>query len=84
VCRGKLTLDIRSPETLKALMGGVISLIAYGATITALALGPAGAISALRETSVIFAALIGRIFLKEPLTFRRLAACVVVALGHAA
>jgi drug/metabolite transporter (DMT)-like permease len=81
VCRGKLTVDIRSPETLKALMGGVLSLIAYGATVTALALGPAGSISALRETSVIFAALIGRIFLKELLTFHRLAACVVVAAG---
>lgn len=79
--RGSLTLDVRSPETLKALMGGIISLIAYGAMVAALALGSAGAISALRETSVIFAALIGRIFLKEPLTSRRLVACVVVALG---
>lgn len=81
VCRGKLMLDVRSLETLKALMGGVISLIAYGAMVAALALGSAGSISALRETSVIFAVLIGRIFLKEPLTFHRIAACVVVALG---
>jgi drug/metabolite transporter (DMT)-like permease len=81
IWRGRLRLDVRSPETWKALMGGVISLIAYGAMVAALALGSAGAISALRETSVVFAALIGPIFLKEPLTFHRLAACLVVALG---
>jgi drug/metabolite transporter (DMT)-like permease len=79
--RGTLTLDIRSPETLKALAGGVVSLMAYGAVISALALGPVGPISALRETSVVFAALIGRIFLGEALTVRRVTACAVVALG---
>jgi drug/metabolite transporter (DMT)-like permease len=81
IWRGKLRLDVRSLETRKALIGGVISLIAYGAVVAALALGSAGAIAALRETSVIFAVLIGQIFLKEPLTFHRLAACLVVALG---
>ena len=79
--RGKLALDIRSPETLKALAGGLVSLAAYGAVIAAFALGPAGPITALRETSVVFAALIGRLFLGEALTPRRIAACTVVALG---
>jgi drug/metabolite transporter (DMT)-like permease len=40
-----------------------------------------GPVSALRETSVVFAALIGRIFLHERLTVYRIAACVVVAIG---
>jgi drug/metabolite transporter (DMT)-like permease len=79
--RGPITLDPRSPETLKALAGGVLSLLAYGAVVLAFALGPAGPISALRETSVVFAAAIGRIFLGEALTPRRLAACAVVAVG---
>jgi drug/metabolite transporter (DMT)-like permease len=79
--RGRLALDVLSAETLKALAGGVISLIAYVAVILALALGPIGPISALRETSVIFAVLIGRIFLGEALTMRRLAACAVIAFG---
>ncbi|SDR63968.1 EamA-like transporter family protein [Rhizobiales bacterium GAS113] len=79
--RGKPRLDLLSSETLKALAGGVISLIAYVAVISALALGPIGPISALRETSVVFAVLIGRVFLGEALTLRRLAACAVVALG---
>lgn len=79
--RGPPRVDIRSPETAKAMAGGVVQLLAYGAVISAFALGPAGPISALRETSVVFAALIGRFFLDEALTFRRIAACAVVALG---
>jgi uncharacterized membrane protein len=54
----------------------------YGAVVSALALGP-GPISELRETSVIFAAVIGRAFLDEALTRRRGFACIVVALGAA-
>lgn len=79
--RGKFTLDFRSLETSKALTGGMVSLVAYGAVIAAFALGPAGPIIALRETSVVFAALIGWLFLGEALTVRRTAACGVVTVG---
>jgi drug/metabolite transporter (DMT)-like permease len=79
--RRKLSVDFRSPETLKALAGGIVALIAYAAVVAAFALGPAGPITALRETSVIFAALIGWLCLGEALTPRRVAACAVVALG---
>lgn len=79
--RGNLELDIRSAESRKALAGGVVSLLSYGAMLTALALGSVGPVSALRETSVVFAALIGRIFLGEIVTIRRAVACAVVAVG---
>lgn len=79
--RGKLSVDVRSPETLKALAGGVVALIAYGVVVAAFALGPVGPITALRETSVVIAALIGWLFLGEALTSRRIAACAVVAIG---
>lgn len=79
--RGKLTVDFRATETLKALGGGLFSLVSYGVIVAAFALGPAGPITAIRETSVVFAALIGWLFLRETLTPRRIAACVVVALG---
>ncbi|MDQ0393940.1 DMT family transporter [Labrys monachus] len=79
--RGRLAVDLRSRETHKALAGGVLSLVAYAAVIAAFALGPAGPITALRETSVVFAAVIGRVFLAETLTPRRIGACLVVALG---
>lgn len=79
--RGRFALDLRAPETRKALAGGLVALLAYAAVVAAFALGPAGPIAALRETSVVFAALIGWLFLGETLTPRRLAACLVVALG---
>lgn len=73
---------IRGPrETWVAAGGGIVSLVAYGIIIFAMSLGPMGPVSALRETSVVFAALIGRFFLHERLTASRIAACIVVALG---
>ncbi|AZO55463.1 MULTISPECIES: DMT family transporter [unclassified Mesorhizobium] len=79
--RGRLAVDARVPETWKALGGGLFALLAYGVVVAAFALGPAGPITAIRETSVVFAAFIGRLFLGETLTPRRVGACAVVALG---
>jgi uncharacterized membrane protein len=42
-----------------------------------------GAVSALRETSVVFAALLGAVFLNERLTGLRIVACCVIAAGAA-
>lgn len=79
--RGKLTVDFRSAETWQALAGGLVAMVAYGLVVAAFSVGPAGPITALRETSVIFAVLIGWLFLGEPLTLRRIAACLIVAAG---
>ncbi len=65
----------------KACGGGVVSLVAYGIVIWAVRLAPMGPVSALRETSVVFAALLCRLFLNESLTARRLSACSVIAFG---
>jgi drug/metabolite transporter (DMT)-like permease len=62
-------------------LGGVLSLGAYGLVIWAMTLSPMASVSALRETSVIMAALIGTRFLREPLGTRRLVAASIVALG---
>lgn len=73
---------VREPrETWVAAGGGIVSLIAYGIIIYAMSLGAMGPVSALRETSVVFAALIGRFFLHERLTTYRVTACIVVAIG---
>ncbi|WP_296223943.1 DMT family transporter [Ralstonia sp. UBA689] len=81
VWKGPLAIDVRDADTLKAFGGGVVSLVAYGIVIWAVTLAPLGLVSALRETSVVFAALLGRLFLKESLTARRLSACSVIAFG---
>ena len=72
VWKGPLNIDLRDTDTLKTFGGGVVSLVAYGIVIWAVTLAPMGPVSALRETSVVFAALLGRFFLKESLTARRL------------
>ena len=79
--RGRLRIDWRAAEARAALGGGVIALLAYTATVSALALGPLGPVSALRETGAVFALLIGHVFLGEPATPRRILACVAVTAG---
>lgn len=81
--RRRAVVELPASETLKALVGGFLSLASYGAIVTALALGNAGPISALRETSVVFSALIGRMVLGEVLTGQRIVACLAVTLGAA-
>jgi len=79
--RGALTVRLEARDTWKALAGGLLSFGSYGAIIAALALGNVGAISALRETSIVFSALIGRIFLGETLSLRRALVCLAVTAG---
>ncbi|MDJ1635089.1 DMT family transporter [Rhizobium rhizogenes] len=81
VLRRRLVVDFRAPDTWKALGGGLVAMVAYGVIVAAFALGPAGPITALRETSVVFAVLIGWLFLGEALAVRRIIACVIVASG---
>jgi drug/metabolite transporter (DMT)-like permease len=64
-----------------SLVGGMVSITAYGIVIWALQAGAMGAVSALRETSVVFAVLIGRVFLREAVSGKRWLACVIVAAG---
>jgi len=65
------------------ILGGLVSMTAYGLVLYAKNFAPLGAVSALRETSVIFAALIGFVFLHEGNWMRRLGAAVLMALGVA-
>jgi|HigsolmetaAR203D_1030402.scaffolds.fasta_scaffold00138_28 drug/metabolite transporter (DMT)-like permease len=65
------------------LAGGGMSLAAYALAVWAMTLAPLAAVAALRETSVIFAALIGRLLLKEGFGVWRLAASCIVAAGVA-
>jgi drug/metabolite transporter (DMT)-like permease len=79
--RGAGNLFTMRPGFATAFVGGLVSLLAYGIVIYAMSCAPMGAVSALRETSVLFAALIGYFFLGETLTFRKMLACAVIAAG---
>jgi drug/metabolite transporter (DMT)-like permease len=63
------------------LAGGVMSMIAYWLVIWALTRGSMAPVAALRETSVIFAAVIGAVFLGERFGGWRIAAAALVAAG---
>lgn len=65
------------------IFGGVLAMAAYGLVIYALSLGAMAHVSALRETSVLFAALIGTLILRETSVRpgRRIAAASLVAVG---
>ncbi len=68
-------------QVLTGCAGGLVAMAAYSAVILATTLGALGPVSALRETSVLFAALIGAVFLGERLSLARLAACLAITAG---
>lgn len=61
--------------------GAAISVTAYGVVVWAMSMTAMGQVSALRETSILFAAIIGAVFLKERLTTRRLLGAAMIAGG---
>lgn len=68
-------------QILIGLSGGVLSALAYALALYAKTLAPLGMVSALRETSVIFAALIGLFWFGEGPARPRLIAAVIVSIG---
>jgi drug/metabolite transporter (DMT)-like permease len=67
----------------KGIGGGLLSVAAYSLVIYAATLAPLAAISAVRESSVIIAALIGTLLLGESHWRQRCGAAAVVAVGIA-
>lgn len=65
------------------LIGGIAALTGYAIAIWAMTQAPIALVAALRETSVIFALLIARIWLKEPVGRLRLMAVLLVLSGIA-
>jgi drug/metabolite transporter (DMT)-like permease len=68
---------------IRGLGGGLLSLIAYGLVVWAQARGNLATIAALRETSIVIAALIGMVFLHERFGRFRMTASAVVVTGIA-
>jgi drug/metabolite transporter (DMT)-like permease len=65
----------------RGVIGGIIANTGYGIAIYALVLGPMAHVAALRETSVLFGALMGTLLLGEPFGVRRVAAAFVIVSG---
>ncbi|OUM01909.1 phosphonate utilization protein [Variovorax sp. JS1663] len=64
-----------------ALIGSVASLGSYGIALWAMTRAPVAVVAALRETSVLFAAVIGVVFLREAFGWQRAAGTLVIVAG---
>jgi drug/metabolite transporter (DMT)-like permease len=79
--RGSAVLGYLEKNWKRSLAGGVCSLGAYGVALWAMTKAPVALVAVLRETAVIFGAILGALFLNEKLTPRRLAATGAVLAG---
>jgi drug/metabolite transporter (DMT)-like permease len=77
------TTALRAQLTVSTLVAAVASFGAYALVLAALRLAPAPQVAAVRETSVVIAALLAGTFLRERVGIERLAGAVAVVLGVA-
>lgn len=78
--RPRFTPEVRATLGI-GYLGGFCAVAAYGMVIYANTLAPLGMVSALRESSVIFAALFGVVIFRERPWISRIAAAVTVGAG---
>ncbi len=81
--RGPALWDGMRNFWLQGLIGGSLSLVAYTIAIWAMTVAPIPLVAALRETSVLFGALIAALLLKERPTGPRLVASGLIVAGAA-
>ena len=82
--RGRPAIAYARRRWRRGVLGGAASVGAYAIALWAMTRAPVAVVAALREVSVVFAALIGTLFLREAFGWRRLAGAVGVAAGVAA
>ena len=78
--RRQLVADLRL-QWRSAASAGALSIVSFGTALYAMSLIDVAKVSALRETSVVFAALMGATILKEGLGARRIGAAVLLAVA---
>ncbi|WP_108830172.1 EamA family transporter [Ascidiaceihabitans donghaensis] len=69
------------PLMVRGVIGGIVAFLSFGAIMMATRLDKVGEAAVLRETSTVFAALIGWLVLKETVGPRRIALMALIALG---
>ncbi|MBD3663757.1 EamA family transporter [Sulfitobacter sp. TSTF-M16] len=69
------------PLMSRGVLGAIVAFLSFGAIMLATRLDKVGEAAVLRETSTVFAALIGVVFLKETVGPRRIALMALIALG---
>lgn len=66
---------------LRGLAGGGLQTLSYGIALWAMTLAPIAIVATLRETSVLFGAVIAVVVLKEPLRLARIGAALLILFG---
>ena len=69
------------PLMLRGVIGGLVAFMSFGAIMMATRLDKVGEAAVLRETSTVFAAVIGWLFLRETVGPRRVALMALIAAG---
>ena len=82
ICCQKAAL-LSTPASLwgKSIAAGAIANISYGTALWAMTKAPIGLVGAIRETSVLFAALIAMVILKERFGVARWVAAFMIVVG---
>jgi drug/metabolite transporter (DMT)-like permease len=65
----------------RGFVGGALQVVSYGTALWAMTLAPIAIVATLRETSVLFGAVIAVVVLKEPLRAVRIASALLIACG---
>ena len=81
VKRGAAFTQALRTDWVNGTLGGVMMLGAYTIAVYAMTLAPMAQVAALRESSVVFAAILGALFLREPFGAKRIAAACAVTAG---
>jgi len=79
--RGRGLWQTLAQQWQRTLISGLLGVAAFSVFLWALSRGSVGAVSALRESSVLFASLIGVFVLKERWSLFRLAGAVLISSG---
>ena len=79
--RGRTAIRAWKEAPGRTLASGALGVVSFGVFMWALGRAPVGAVAALRETSVLFAAVIGAVALGERATLNRCIAAVAVMSG---
>jgi drug/metabolite transporter (DMT)-like permease len=79
--RGRASVVAFAVDWRRGLVGGLAAFFGYAIVIWAMTRAPIAAVAALRETSVVFAAIIGVVALGEPFHRQRAVAVLVILAG---
>jgi drug/metabolite transporter (DMT)-like permease len=83
VRRGRKIVPLMAQHWALGIGGGAMQVTSYGIAIWAMTVAPIALVGALRETSVLFGAILAVVFLKEPLMLPRVVAALLIMCGLA-